>query len=53
MTRWRVIVYATVRRSYEVEADDEREAERVAWRSAPTEETDVNEHTTSIEEIRT
>jgi hypothetical protein len=53
MGKWRVIVHAVVRRDYEVEAIDEREAERVAWRSMPTEEREVNEHVISIEEIKT
>jgi hypothetical protein len=50
--KWRVVLHCLVRRTYEVEGDDEKEAVQMAWRSLPIEETDIREDViTVVEEV--
>jgi len=46
-----IVVNALLRRTYEIEADDQDEAIKRLWRSLPVHETELREDVMSVEEI--
>ena len=52
MKHWLVVINALVRRTYLLEATDQDDAIRRAWRSEPTKEEELREDVMLVEEVQ-
>lgn len=51
MKQWHVVINALVRRTYLIEADDQDDAIRRAWRNLPTKEEEIREDIMVVHEV--
>jgi hypothetical protein len=48
---WHIVINALVRRTYLIEAEDQDDAIRRAWRSVPSEEQEIREDIMTVHEV--